>query len=1578
MKRYPFSSTLRLTARVTLLVALLAALVLPTSTLAQTAPNNTDGQIFLPMVSGQSATQSVQAAASPDIVISQVYGGGGNSGATLTNDFIELFNRGAATVDVTDWSVQYASSTGTSWNKTVLAGTIAPGQYYLVQQAQGSGGTTPLPTPDAIGTIAMSGTNGKVALVNNATALSGSCPLGDVVDFVGFGSANCYEGTGATPALSNTTDAIRLNNGCTETDNNAADFTTGAPTPRNTASPLAPCSGPTNPSGLGAANPDPALSGNATLLTVAVTPGSNPASTGLSVAGDLSAIGGAATQSFFDDGNNGDVTAGDNIFSFLATVSAATPTGAQNLPITITDAEMRSGSTTIVLTIQPTGSVPADITISQLYGGGGNSGATYTNDFIELYNRSSSSIDLSGWSVQYASSSGTSWQVTLLSGLLAPGQYYLIQEAQGAGGTTSLPTPDAEGTIAMSGTSGKVALVTDSTALIGACPVGTNIVDLVGYGGANCFEGTGAAPTLSNTTSAIRADSGATDTNNNSADFIAGAPDPRNSDFGFDAAPFVSSVEPANGATDTALNANITINFSEPVNVTGNWFAISCTNSGSHSATVSGGPTTFSIDPDSDFALGDGCTVTVVAANVTDQDVPLDAMAVDYSFTFSVPSTDPCVDSFTPIYAIQGSGLTADIIGPVATKGVVIGDYEGPSPALRGFYLQDATGDGDTATSDGIFVFNGSNENVSLGDVVRVTGTAGEFQNQTQISSVTSIISCGTGSVSPVDVTLPFASTDFAERYEGMLVRLPQTLYVTEHFQLGRFGQVVMSSDSRLYQPTNVTTPGAAAGALQAENDLNRIIIDDALQNQNPDPILFGRDGNPLSASNTLRGGDTATGIVGLMTYTWAGFSASGNAYRVRSIDALGGSINFVGANPRPAAAPAETGRLRVAGMNLLNFFNTFDGLPDNVDNCSGGVSGGAMDCRGADTQTEFDRQWPKTVAAMVGTDADVIGVVEIENDGYGPDSAIQFLVDQLNAATTSGTYAFIDVDTATGQIDAMGDDAIKVGLVYKPAKVTPVGQTAALNTVDFVNGGDGAPRNRPALAQAFEEVGTGERFVVSVNHLKSKGSACNVPDSGDGQANCSIVRTNAANLLTTWLASDPTGTGDSDALIVGDLNSYAMEDPITAIKNAGYTNLINAYGGEEAYSYVFDGQWGYLDYALSTSSLTAQITNVADWHINADEPSVLDYNTDFKSAAQIASLYNADQFRISDHDPVLVDLNLDQTAPIVAVTGVSDGATYILGTAPEAACATNDIASGVAIPATISVTGGNPDGTGTFTATCSGAADNAGNVAAPVTVSYAVEAPGTFVDSCGDYAVYVNNGVYIAPFWSGNVKVGSSRNNTIFGTNDADLILGLGGNDLLIGNGGDDAICGGDGVDLLLGLNGNDFLDGGNGNDVLNGGGGDYDQLVGGPGNDTLLDGDGVSKAAGSVGNDLLTIALHNGWRDGNGVAHFTGLAAGYGNDTVGLVILDSTPFLLDITGDERDEPASSQEGKNDKLTLIGNIDPASTIIKFERRLTINAATEQAIPADDAGAEYLTEPVGEAGEVGGLNIQLFLPMVTR
>jgi predicted extracellular nuclease len=910
-------------------------------------------------------------------------------------------------------------------------------------------------------------------------------------------------------------------------------------------------------------------------------------------------------------------------------------------------------------TVKPVLAVSPDVVISEVYGGGGNSGATLTNDYIELFNRGTTAVSLNGWSVQYAATAGTTWQRTNLTNVtLAAGQRYLVQEAAGTGGTTPLPTPDASGAIPMSGTAGKVALInTTVTIAATSCPAGPTVVDIVGYGTTtNCSE-TAPTATLSNTTSAARTDA-CVDTDNNSLDFSVGSPVPQNTSTALDpcegdAAPDVASSSPDDGTANVPNDATLTVTFTESVTLDDGTILLTCDDNGIPVIVQSGPDTTFELVYTPPLPDGASCQITVDDTGVHDTDgVDPESMAADASIDFTVIASDPCAGAFTPIYAIQGIDDTADVTGTVTTEGVVISDDEGPSPTLRGFYIQDPAGDGDAATSDGIFVFNGNNNSVANGDNVRVTGIAEEFQGQTQISSP-SIIQCDDGAtVSPTNIAFPASSPSSLEAYEGMLVRVPQALTVTEHFQLGRFGQVLLSSGGKLDNPTAVVPPGAPAIALQAQNNLRKIILDDSSQGQNPDPIVFARGGQPLSASNTLRGGDTVTNLTGVMTYTWAGNAASGNAYRIRPLNAIDGSALFVAVNDRPGTPVEVDGNVRVVGMNLLNYFNTFDGLPDTVDNCRNGFGGPPTDCRGADTQAEFDRQWPKPVQAILGVDVDVIGINEVENDGYGPDSAIAHLVARLNDEAGAGTYAFIDVDAGTGQLNAAGTDAIKVGVLYRPAAVTPVGTTGALNSTAFVNGGDAAPRSRPSIAQAFETV-DGARFIVDVNHFKSKGSACTAPDARDGQGNCNLVRKNAAIALRDWLATDPTGTGDEDILIVGDLNSYAMEDPITVLTDAGYTNLVDEFVVDGTpYSYLFDGQWGYLDYALGSPTALEQVAGIVEWHINSDEPSVLDYNLDFKTPGLQASLYAPDRFRVADHDPIVVGLNADSDRPVVDAGG--------------------------------------------------------------------------------------------------------------------------------------------------------------------------------------------------------------------------------------------------------------------------------------------------------------------------------------
>ena len=474
----------------------------------------------------------VSRTASPNIVISQVYGAGGNSGATWRNDFIELFNRGNAPVSLAGWSVQYAAATSSSWSKTDLSGTLQPGQYLLVQQASGGTNGAVLPAADVTGTISMAATAGKVALVNTTTLLSVSCPSGgSLVDLIGYGTtANCFEGAGSAPAPSATNADKRAANGCTDNDDNATDFAASAASPRNTATAVAPCSPSTPPTGIASATPNPVVTGNNVLLTVAVTQGTVPPSTSLTVTTDLTSIGGAANQMLFDDGTNGDVMANDNIFSLRFAVAPAVVPGVRLLLFTIRDAQNRQTTTNLSLTVRVP-LVPGDVVISQVYGGGGNSGAPFRNDFVELFNRSNQPVDLANWSLQYASSTSGAWAKLDLSGTVQPGQYCLIQLDSGGANGASLPAADLTGTLALAATAGKVALLNNNTLITNGvnCPSGGGLVDFVGYGTtANCFEGGAAAPAPSNERAILRAGGGCADTNANNLNFTTGVPLPRN------------------------------------------------------------------------------------------------------------------------------------------------------------------------------------------------------------------------------------------------------------------------------------------------------------------------------------------------------------------------------------------------------------------------------------------------------------------------------------------------------------------------------------------------------------------------------------------------------------------------------------------------------------------------------------------------------------------------------------------------------------------------------------------------------------------------------------------------------------------------------------------------------------------------------------------------------------------------------------------------------------------------------------------------------------------------------------------
>ncbi|MEW5827614.1 MAG: ExeM/NucH family extracellular endonuclease [Chloroflexota bacterium] len=594
-----------------------------------------------------------------------------------------------------------------------------------------------------------------------------------------------------------------------------------------------------------------------------------------------------------------------------------------------------------------------------------------------------------------------------------------------------------------------------------------------------------------------------------------------------------------------------------------------------------------------------------------------------------VPPPEMCGDPFTPIYDVQGSGAASPVAGTeVAVEGVVTGDFQNnASPDdgnLNGFHVQDPAGDGDPATSDGIFIYAPGGMDVSAGDAVRVRGSVSEFNGMTEITAA-QIWQCSTGNSlpAPAPLSLPVTSVGDFEAYEGMYVTFPQDLYISEYFNFDRFGEIVLTSQRHL-TPTAEFEPGPDAVQAAQGFLLDKITLDDGRTNQNPDPAIHP-NGNVFDLTNLFRGGDTVRNLTGVVDYSFG-------LYRIQPTQ----GADYTNANPRTAQPDEVGGSLKVASFNVLNYFTTLDN--------SGAICGPLQDqgCRGADNATEFTRQRDKIIAAISAIDADVIGLIEIEN--HPGDVPTADLVSGLNDLMGAGTYDYIP----TG---AIGSDAIRVAFIYKPASVSPFGNYAVLDsTVDPRFDDD---KNRPALAQSFFDYGTGGVFTVTVNHLKSKGSDCNDvgdPDLGDGAGNCNVTRTLAAQALVDWLATDPTGSGDSDFLIIGDLNSYDKEDPIDSIKAGSddlpgtaddYTDLVFQFQGEAAYSYVFDGQVGYLDHALANTSLLDEITGVTIWHINADEPDLIDYDTSFKQAAQDA-IYAPDAYRSSDHDPVIVGLDLE------------------------------------------------------------------------------------------------------------------------------------------------------------------------------------------------------------------------------------------------------------------------------------------------------------------------------------------------
>jgi predicted extracellular nuclease len=633
----------------------------------------------------------------------------------------------------------------------------------------------------------------------------------------------------------------------------------------------------------------------------------------------------------------------------------------------------------------------------------------------------------------------------------------------------------------------------------------------------------------------------------------------------------------------------------------------------------------------------------------------------------------------TLISAVQGTGTASPVQGTVVTvEAVVVGDFQdgafGTNGDLNGFYLQeeDADADADALSSEGIFVFDGASPVVDVrnGDLVRVTGTVTEFFGETQISNVTSveIISAGHARPTAAEVLFPVNVTTNAngefipdlEQFEGMLVTLPQEMTVSDLFSLGQFGDIGLQRGGLLETFTQANTPSVTDFALFQQNAVaNSVLLDDGSTVRNPSVIPFEIAGVPgniageYDAADPLSAGDTVTGLTGVVRFGTGSGSAGDSAFRINPVE----TPQFVDANPRDTEAPDVGGSVTVSAFNVLNFFTSLgnEGLTSGPD---------GLVVRGADNLAELDRQLDKLIATLSAIQADVFGLIELENEigdqnGDG-EFAIQVLVDALNSEIPGAAYDFVNPGQAY-----VGGDAIMVGLIYdaNAVRIAPGTTVEVLTDVDLPGLGldfgnpvfDGAGTSRAPLAATFEEIATGETFTIAVNHFKSKGSISPFGDNigiGDGTGNNNEARLQAAQALDAWLDTDPTGSGDFDFLIIGDLNAYGMEDPIGFLKSQGYEDQVNAFlpAGEFPYSFGFPvdldtspsvQNFGALDYALASGSLAAQVTGAAEWKINSVEASVLDYNTNFKPLPQINNLYSDDPFRSSDHDPLIVGLSL-------------------------------------------------------------------------------------------------------------------------------------------------------------------------------------------------------------------------------------------------------------------------------------------------------------------------------------------------
>ena len=878
---------------------------------------------------------------------------------------------------------------------------------------------------------------------------------------------------------------------------------------------------------------------------------------------------------------------------------------------------------------------PTDIFISEYVEGSSN------NKALEFYNGTGSTIDLTAgnYVVQmYFNGSSTVGTTINLTGTVAPNGVFVLAQASASFASSSFVNQTNSG----SWYNGDDAIILRKGGASGA------IIDVIGQLGFDPGTewGTGLASTADNT---LRRKTSICTGDTNPSDVF----DPATQWDGFATDEFSGLGTHTSSCATSGTGITLSkpsLNFSTPVGtpsaeqsytVKGNSLTNDVTVttpslSNFGLSLIAGGPYTSTVTISAAAANAAPVSVYVVFSPTASgtQSGNITHVSGSASSNLAVQGTTTSSGGTTHIYDIQGTTDVSPLTGTtVTTEGIVTADFQGTNQ-LGGFFIQDTAGDHNALTSDGIYVFNTSFA-VKVGDYVRVTGTVAEFFNKTEISPATSVtvLSSNNPVMAPVDISLPVAAVSDLERYEGMLVRFPQTLTVSETFNTGRFGEVLLSANGRLQTPTNfvdlndvdpsgtTSTGKSNVAAVTAAEDLNlrsQILLDDGSSVEDPAIVPYFD-----SANVTLRIGSNLTLLTGALDFDFS-------VYRLQPTVAP--VFNYAA---RPAVPSVGTGNIKVGSFNVLNYFN------------GNGQGGGFPTSRGANTLAEFNRQRVKIISAIDSLNPDVLGLTEIENDGDGANSAIADLVNGLNNIMGAGTYAIVPSPTG-GANGTTGTDEIKVAMIYKPSKVTLVGGSFA----------DPNPiHNRPPLAQTFLVNGTSEKFSLIINHFKSKGctgaSGLNT-DQADGQSCFNDTRKQQAAALLVFIDSVKSRSGDQDVIAVGDFNAYEQEDPIDVLRAGGLTDLTTG-----LFSYVFDGESGALDYAFASSSLATIVTGANKWNINAEEPRVKDYNQEFNPPY----VYAPDAFRSSDHDPVLVGLQLQDAQATVTITSPADTSVFEAGT---------------------------------------------------------------------------------------------------------------------------------------------------------------------------------------------------------------------------------------------------------------------------------------------------------------------------